>query len=247
MAVRKFKDMPHFWVLSVFGQSYNNYRYAEQLFRLFQEIEFKASAVTIAFSLILDQEKVIQDLHKTPRSGRSYLPEVEQMAYLGFFLDAVYALTERLALVTKIFHRGKFTLSDHFHKQRTTLLEKPEINPPLSKLMSDLNWYDLFRELRVQNSHYGTSILAFGYNKEPETGSSQLIIEIGKSGEKKKILTGDRYNFDIRKTVEIKEGINKFIQDWSLILLTKLDQNVTISGKKYGKEATLKDFMNGRV
>lgn len=244
MAVTKLKDMPPFWVLSVFGQSYNNYRHAEQLFRLFQEIEFKASAVTIAFSLILEQEKTIQELHKTGRSGRSYLPEVEQMAYLGFFLDAVYALTERIAHVTKIFNGGK--LKDGFNKQRNSLLENPKNNPQLSELLSRIEWYDLFREVRVQHSHYGTSILAFGYDKEPETGSSQLIIEIGGGG-LKKILKGTRYNFDIRRTTEIKDGVSKFIQEWALILISKLDANATISGKKVSKEATLKDFMMGRI
>lgn len=104
MAVIKPEDMPPFGVLSIFGQSYNNYRYSERLFRLLMEIEFKWSAVLVAYDLILKQEKVIQKEHKdiTPRA-RSYGIEVIQIAYLGFFLDAVYALTERISLVTKFF------------------------------------------------------------------------------------------------------------------------------------------------
>lgn len=245
MAVIKPKDMPPFWVLSVFGQSYNNYRYAEQLFRFFQEIGFKWSAISIAFDLILDQEKIIQEKHKdSAPKARSYEPEIRQMAYLGFFLDAVYALTERCSYVTKIFHGNK--LKDGFNRQREKLLKNPQINPPLSKLMGQLTWYDLFREVRVQHSHYGTSVLAFGYDKEPQTGSSQLIIEIG-GKERKKVLTGSRYNFDLRKTAEIQEGVKKFVQEWSLVLLKKLDINITISGKPKEKgELSLKNFLEGR-
>lgn len=245
MTVTKPKDMPPFWVLSVFGQSYDNYRHAEQLSCLFWEIEFKWAAVLIAINLILDQEKIIQEKHKdTAPKARSYELEVRQMAYLGFFLDAVYALTERCSHITKIFHNGK--LKDGFNRQRKTLLNKPQINPPLSKLMSQLTWYDLFREVRVQHSHYGTSVLAFGYDKEPQAGSSQLIIEVG-GGEEKKVITGTRYNFDLRKTAEIKEGVEKFIQDWSLVLLQKLDMNTTISGKpKKEGEITLRSFLEGR-
>lgn len=245
MAVVKPKDMPSFWVLSVFGQSYGNYRHAQQLFRLLQEIGFKWSAVAIAFDLILDQEKIIQEKHKdTSPNARSYEPEIRQMAYLGFFLDAVYALTEKCSHVTKIFHNGK--LKDGFNRQREMLLKNPKINSSLSTLMGQLTWYDLFREVRVQHSHYGTSILAFGYDKEPQTGSSQLIIEIGGKGEKK-VLTGSRYNFDLRKTVEIQKGVKMFIQEWSLVLLKKLDMNTTISGKSKEKgELILKNFLEGR-
>lgn len=239
----KVKDAPPFFALTLFGQSFDKYRHAEQIFRLLQEIGFKWSAVTIAFNLILEQEKVIQELHKdTAPKARSYGPEVKQMAHLGFFLDAVYALTERCSQVTKIFHNGK--LKEGFNRQRERLLKKPEIDPPLAKLLSQIKWYDLFREVRVQHSHYGSSVLAFGYDKEPQTGSSQLIIEIG-GGEKKKVLTGERYNFDLRKTAEIKEGVEKFIQAWSLLLLRKLDMNATITGKK--GETTLKEFMEGRT
>ncbi|HUW22140.1 MAG TPA: hypothetical protein VMW41_05765 [Candidatus Bathyarchaeia archaeon] len=245
MALIKVKDAPPFLVLTLFGQSYDKYRHAEQIFLLLQEIEFKWSAVIIAFNLILGQEKVIQELHKdTTPKVRSYEPEVKQMAYLGFFLDTIYALTERCSHVTKIFHNGK--LKEGFNRQRQVLLKKPEIDPPLAKLLSQIKWYALFREVRVQHSHYGSSVLAFGYDKEPQTGSSQLIIEIG-GGEEKKVLTGKRYNFDLRKTAEIKEGIEKFIQQWALVLLKKLDTNATISrDPKQKEEIPLEKFMEGR-
>lgn len=246
MTVTKPKNMPPFWVLKVFGQSYKNYQYSEPIVRLLMEIEFKWSAVLIAFDLIIKQEGIIQKKHKDITiKARSYHPEVEQMAYLGFFLDAIYALTERISHVTKIFHQNQ--LRDGFNTQRKTLLEKPQIDPSLSKLMEQLTWYDLFREVRVQHSHYGTSILAFGYDKEPRTGSSQLIIEVG-GGEKKKILTGSRYNFDLRKTAEIKEGLQEFIQEWSLVLLRKLDIDTTITPgeSKENGAITLKNFMEGR-
>lgn len=245
MAVVKPNKMPPMWVLSVFGGSYNNYHYNDRLTRLFMEIEFKWYAVQIAHDLILKQEKIIQNEHKdTAPRARSYKIEIEQMAYLGFFLDAVYALTERISQATKIFYDNK--LRDGFNKQRKDLLKKPQINPDLSKLMGQLSWYELFIEVRTQHSHYGTSILAYGYNKEPQTGFSQLIIEVVKRKENK-ILTETRYNFDIRKTAEIKEGVRKFIQCWSLILLKKLDMDTTIirGSKEIGK-IKLRNFMEGR-
>lgn len=241
MTVRPLKDMPPFWVLSVFGSSYNNYRYAQLLFNLFQEIVFKLNAVSIAFNLILEQEKVIQKLHKENPSARSYQPEIVQMAYLGFFLDAVYALTERIAIVTKIFHVNK--LKSGFNRQREQLEKNPKINSSLAKLLLSLDWYDLFREVRVQHSHYGTAVLAFGYDKEPEMGSSQLIMELF-GEDKRKILTGKRYNFDIRRTAEIKDGVKKFIDDWAFILIKQLDENATISGEKEG--ITVKDYLEGK-
>ena len=68
------------------------------------------------------------------------------MAYLGFFLDAVYALKERISIVTKIFDLD------------------------LTKLMGKLDWYKLFIEIRNQHAHCGTSILSFGYDRELKTG-----------------------------------------------------------------------------
>lgn len=44
MAVIKPKDMFPFGVLSIFGQSHNNYQHSEQIFRLLMEIEFKWKA-----------------------------------------------------------------------------------------------------------------------------------------------------------------------------------------------------------
>lgn len=237
--------MPPFWVLTIFGQSYKNYQNSGQITRLLIEIEFKWYAVLTALDLILKQEKVIQSRHKDAApKARSYKDEIMQMAYLGFFLDAVYALTERISLVTKIFYDNK--LSDHFNTQRKTLLKNPTIDLLLSKLMNKIAWYDLFREIRVQHSHYGTSILAYGYDKELQDGFSKLIIEVG-GGEVKKVLTGSRFSFDLRKTTEIKEGVEKFIQEWSLILLKKLDMSTTIPGvPKQKGDLTLKDFMEGR-
>lgn len=243
MAVIKPKDMHPFWVLSIFGQSYNNYQYSERLFRLPMEIEFKWKAVLIAYDLTDKQEKAIQEEHKdtTPR-GRSYGIEIMQMAYLGFFLDAVYALTERISLVTKIFHVNR--LKGDFEGQREILLQKPEINPDLSELMGKLVWYELFVEIRAQHAHCGTSILAFGYDRELQTGFSQLIMKVARRRENK-ILTGTSYKFDLRKTKGIKEGLEKFIQDWSLVLLKKLDLNATMLNVKGG--LTLGKFMEGRT
>lgn len=246
MAVIKPKDMPPFWVLSVFGGSYKGYKHSERLTRLFMEIEFKFAAVSTALELLLTQEEIIKEKHaeRTP-SVRSYKDEIKQMAYLGFFLDAVYALTEKISHVTKIFHDG--LLKDGFNKQRNDLLENPKLNPFLANLLDKLNWYDLFREVRVEHSHYGTSILAFGYDKgDPQTGYSQLILEIAGKG-KRRVLIGTRYTFDLRKTKEIKKGIEEFIQKWSLVLLKKLGMNTTISGIPNQKnELTLREFMEGR-
>ena len=60
MAIVKAKDMPIFWVLSMFGGSYNSHRYNRRLTGLFQEINYKYRAVLVAFELILKQEKIIQ-------------------------------------------------------------------------------------------------------------------------------------------------------------------------------------------
>lgn len=134
-------------------------------------------------------------------------------------------------------------MNGQFEKQRKYLLEKPEINPDLSELMGKLAWHELFIEVRAQHAHCGTAMLAFGYDKELDNGFSKLIIEVAKRRENK-ILTENRFNFDIRKTIEIKDGLKKFIQDWSLTLLKKLDMNTTMLNVKGG--LTLKKFMESR-
>lgn len=246
MVIVKPKDVSPFGVFSLFGQSYDGYKYADRLFRLFQEIGFKRTAVSIAFNLIQDQEKTIRDLHKNnSQKGRSYEPEVRQMAYVGFFLDSTYALTEKISQVTKIFH-GKRELRDGFNKQREDLLQSPKLNPALSALLERLDWYDLYHEVRVEHTHYGTHILAFGYDKDnPEAGSSQLIIEVA-GRKKKKVLTTARYNFDLRKTKEILSGMDEFIQQWALVLLKKLDMSTPFMDDKKST-LTLSDFMEGRA
>lgn len=246
MATIKPKDMPIFTVLSWFGQSYKNYQYSERLARLFTEIEFKFSAVSTAFDLILKQEEVIQkEQSKLKKTGvKSYKSEIKQMAYLGFFLDAVYALLEKVSQVTRVFHNN--SLPNGFSKQRKRLLNEPDINRSLSKLVSMQNWFDLFIELREQHVHFGTSVLAFEYDKDPEKGSSQLIMETY-GGRRKKVLTNPRYTFALSKTAKIKNGVKKYIQNWSMLLLDKLDKNITITGRPKRKgELTLQDFLKDR-
>ena len=243
MAVIKPKDMPPFGVLSIFGQSYNNYTHSEKLFRLIMEIEFKWWAVVTAYELLLKQIKLAQSERKdkTPRA-RSYKIEIELMTYLGFFLDSIYALTERISDVTKIFL--DYRLKDKFRQQRKNLINNPNIDHKLSKLMASLSWYDLFIELRTQHSHYGTAILAYGYDNESQEDYPQLVIEIGGNKKGNVVLIVSRYKFDLRKTSDFKDGLEQFIQDWSLILLKKLDMNATMFGVKDG--LPLKKFMEGR-
>ncbi len=243
MAVIKPKEMPPFGVLSIFGQSYKKYKYNEQLFRLIMEIEFKWKAVLIAYELIDKQERIIQKERKdtTPRA-RSYDPEVKQIAYLGFLIDAVYALTERVSLVTRIFHDHQ--TSFRFERLKNLLISNHKINPQLSKLMIKQDWYDLFIELRTQHAHYGSAILSSGYDHKTSKNYSQLVIQQGGDIKNNKILKTPREKFDIRKTREIVEGLRTFIQDWSLVLLQKLDINATMFGVKDG--LPLKKFMEGR-
>lgn len=232
-------------VLGMFGQSYKKFKHAGRLARLIMEIGFKLKGVYFAYDLIVKQEEVINKLHSDkPKGVRSYREEEKQMAYIGFFLDAVYKLTEKTAMVTKILHDGN--LKEGFNRQREQIMKNPKVNPPLAKLLKELEWYDKFRELRTEDTHFGTAVLGYGFDKEPKDGYSQLIIEIAGKG-KKKVLTGDRYNFDVRKTVEIRDGVSKYVQDWALIMLKRLDPNTTMTGlPQVKKELILKDFLKGR-
>ena len=215
MAIIKPTDVPPFGVLSIFGQSYKNYMYSGKLFRLIMEIEFKWWAVVTAHKLLLKQIKLAyrERNDKTPRA-RSYQIEIDLMTYLGYLLDSIYALTERIADVTKIFLDYK--LRDKFRQQRKKLIDDPSIDHKLSNLMANLSWYDLFIELRTQHSHYGTAILAYGYDQESHEDYPQLVIELGGNKEGNVVLIGSRYKYDLRKTSDFLDGLKKFIQDLKL-------------------------------
>lgn len=248
MAVYKPNEVPVGLLFMMFGPNFNERGHGTKIYGMYEEIGFKSSAVLIAYDLIEKQEKVLKELTSKHLTVRSYTPEVRQMAYLGFFLDAVYALTERCSSLTKMFlgNKLKYTLKDGFHKQRESLLKNPYIDPVLTKLMKDLTWYDLFVEVRVQHAHYGTSILAHGNGKGLPKGFSQLRINVGRN-QGNKVLKDPNYKFDIPKTRAIKDGVIKYTQDLFLFLLKKMDQNTTIMGEpKEKSKLTLKEYLKGR-
>ncbi len=248
MIVYKPNKVPISLLFLMFGPNFNEHGHGTKIYGMYEEISIKSSAVLIACDLIDKQENVLKELTSKHLTVRSYGPEIKQMAYLGFFLDAVYALTERCSSLTKMFlgNKLKYTLKDGFNKQREQLLENPHIDPVLTKLMKGLTWYDLFREVRVQHAHYGTSILAHGDGKGLPKGFSQFRINVG-GNEAKKVLKGPSYKFDIPKTREIKDGVIKYTQDLFLALLKKMDPNTTIVGEpKEKSKFTLKEYLKGR-
>lgn len=244
MPIKSPKELPVLTVLMLFGTNRSNHADSVKLFSLYREIMFKKLAVLEASFLVLDQEKILQELHaKDSPEKKLYNPEVKQMAYVGFFFDVVYSLTEKCASVNKVFYGDK--LPDGFFRQRTRFIRNNTIDSKMTALMNSLNWYTLFREIRIQHVHYGSSFLAFGYDKEPQNGSSQLIIDVFNRRENE-ILDKEIYNFDVRKIHEIKIGMENFLEDWCLILLRNLDSKYSLNWYGDGKPTYLADFLEGR-
>lgn len=248
MAVYKPNEIPVSMLFMMFGPNFDEHGRGTIIGGMFEEINLKISAVLIAYNLIEEQEKVLVELTSKHLSVRSCAPEIRQTAYLGFFFDTVYALTERCASLTKMClgNKLKYTLKDGFNKQRKQLLTNPSIDLALAKLMKSLTWYDLFRELRVQNTHYGISLLVHGDGKGLPKGFSQLRINVlGKRD--RKVLKGPTYKFDVPKTKEIRDGVLKYTQDLFLVLLRKMDPNTTIMGEpKEKSKFILKEYLKGR-
>lgn len=218
------KEKDDLIILFLFAQTLDNYKHNEALVRLMMEINFKWYSVVTIHELIKTQEEEIKKLRKDKTTGaRSYEPEMKLMTYLEAYLSVIYALTERLSAVTKIFYGDSNSkLKDGFHKQREQLLKKTELHKELSNLLTKQDWYDLFREVREETTHYGTSFLAWGVDKTTGDEFSQLVIEVG-GKRNKKVLTSTRYSFDVRNVDLILKGLLSFMKAWASILVKKLD------------------------
>lgn len=226
-------------------------KYFQEISSYAQTIRFKTVAVDAMYWLVQNQEfKLFKKYNETKSETRDYREETVQMAYLDAFLSAVYSLTENVANITRYFYKD---LPFHFHKQADKIIKNPKISPELSELLRKQRWYDVFREVRAESTHFGSAFLIWDNSLGNSNAHSWLAIE-PKSKRENKILTGNLYSFDFRNVPKIYEGINSYIEGLAKILIKTIDPNIIIpaaivnkqGGFKKQKNIKLEDVLKGR-
>jgi len=234
-----------------FAPFFDNKKHFNSLINYTRTLNFRVVAVNEMRDLIQKQEfKLHKRAAETKPERNDYIPETIQKAYLEAFLSAVYALTETVAKITCHFYD---TLPQNFHKQIKKLSKDPGIHPPLAKAMNSMSWYNAFREIRAEATHFGTSYVVWDPGTASSRGRSRMIIEV-KTRKQNKVLKNNTFVFDFRDVYTIRDGCIAFLHIWADILLKDFDPKTKVSaalldpkGKfKKSKVVTLKDVLAGK-
>lgn len=241
-------------ILTAFYRNHKRIPNTSQWFYWLNTLKFKSFAVAEMFNIITNQELVLHKKYSNlNRKGidDNYLEEARQMAYFDAFLQSVYSLTEMIAQLSKSINSN---LPSHFHDQKSKLNKNSKIYPKLAELMNSLGWYDAFREIRTEITHYGGNDFLV-WQSELNTSKSRSLISIHvRSARNNKILTEKEYIFDFKNVRTIKNGVLSLLGLWAKIIIEEIDPgsetNASILNKdgsfKKTKIVKLEDVLSGK-
>lgn len=236
-------------IFITFAGKYNSSKHRNELFFRTRNLMFKLLAVNKFRELIVLQEHTLWKKYND-ESGkeRDYNDDATQIAYLDAYLSAVYSLTENIAEIAAIFY-PKYNLPHGFNRLMKSMTNKRKDElPELYTLFVKQNWYSQFRKVRTESTHFGTAFLVWNPRYGGDSGRSNLCINNHRSGD------NDYYVFDFRDIHKIYDGLTSFMEDWSRILLKKIDGKASLSAAVLDdkgnlvseKTVTLKRVLDGK-
>ena len=236
-------------IFVTFAGKYDSSKHRTELFFRTRNLMFKLLAVDKFRELIVLQEHTLWKKYNIESDKEhDYNDDAIQIAYLDAYLSAVYSLTENIAEITALFY-PKYNLPHGFNSlmKSVTNKRKDEL-PELCALFSKQDWYSQFHKVRSESTHFGTAFLVWNPRYGGDSGRSNLCINNHRNGDE------DYYIFDFCDIHKIYDGLTSFIEDWSNILLKKIDGKASLSAAVLDDEGnlvsektvTLKHVLNGK-